>query len=271
MSTENARNKLVALRDLTPSAEDPTASIALTASLSGLMAIAAEPPPMVKGIIGVMVKFDKVGYFKGRSRESYPLYKRLRFINLRDAWCYLRDQNSDPERTIWRNADGYLPDRKDLGELDQSQWPVSSFNGKPEDPYKHSYFIYLYDPEIGEFVTFVTQSGGGERAVLELASRVKAYNKTCPGAFPIIELQANTWDTKQFKQIAKPHFPIAAWVDAEGRPLREPGEVIDMATATAIDAEEAPFEVEEPPPVVKKPNILRACESFRFRQEFHHV
>jgi hypothetical protein len=188
--------------------------------------LAAEPPMGSNGIIGTILKFNKVGYFKGRGEEPYPLNKRLLLIGSREGWCYFRNQMPDHTRTVWRNGAGYLPPREELGETEQSQWEIG-LNDKRTDPFQHSHLLYFLDPETGEYITFITQSSGGNIAVKELAGRVKAYNQKCPGAYPVVELQIGSWDTKRFSDIARPHFEIVGWCDVNGRPLQELGQVIE--------------------------------------------
>jgi len=250
---DNLRGKLATLRDL-GAVGVPVSATMVAPSLTNLLALAAEPPPETNGVVGAILKFNKVGFFKGRAKEAVPLGTRLMFVNSRDGMCYFDGQMSDPSRTIWRNGQGLLPKRDTLGETDPSQWRISDFNGKPVDPWQHSYFIYFFNKETCEYLTFVTQSGGGRIAVHELAGRVAAHSRDYPDAYPEIELQMGSWDTAKFSDIARPSFPIVGWCDRHGRPLDTSGPVIE---ATAVN-DNPPFDIEgaaEAP--LKRPTIIK--------------
>src|SRR6516165_1383309 len=87
-SNNDPRKKLATLRDLGAVGLVASAPV-LMPSLANLMTLAAEPPPETNGIIGAILKFNKVGFFKGRAKEAVPLGTRLMFVNSRDGLCYM--------------------------------------------------------------------------------------------------------------------------------------------------------------------------------------
>jgi hypothetical protein len=136
--TENStpQSKLARLREIVT--ETPNV-VPLRPALAHMVMVASEPPIEMNGIIGSLLQFDKGTHFKGRKERYDPTGKVFRWYNSTDAWRYMNN-GIHHDRTIWRGMVEPFPKRSELGEHDQSLWPINPFNGKPDDPWKHSYF-----------------------------------------------------------------------------------------------------------------------------------
>jgi hypothetical protein len=248
--TENStpQTKLARLREIVT--ETPANVVPLRPTLAHMITVASEPPEEMHGLIGSLLQFDKGTYFKGRKEKYVTAGKTFRIYNSTDAWRYMNN-GIKHERTIWRGMVEPFLKRSDLGDLDQSQWPVNPFNGRPDDPWKHTYFGYLYETGTGEYLTFVTHTSGGERAFKELARAVRVDSENFPvGACPLIELSTDTFDTKLFQNVQRPKFPIVGWVDEHGRPLNAAGPVIDGDIIEEVPATR---------PILKRPTLQRGA------------
>jgi hypothetical protein len=102
-----------------------------------------------------------------------------------------------------------LPDRDELGDLDEAQWEAGPDGKTPRDPWQNTRFVYLIG-ENAEAYTFSTSSWGGRAAVSDLADTISRMRFARPGALPIVELRAAPMMTR-FGKKSKPQFKIVSW------------------------------------------------------------
>jgi hypothetical protein len=101
------------------------------------------------------------------------------------------------------------PDRDELGNQDQDQWPIG-IGGKPADPWRDTRYLFLINPMTGDELTFVTESYGGRRGVGDLKTSIMNVRSAKPGALPVVKLASVPWPT-QWGTRLRPHFEIVGW------------------------------------------------------------
>jgi hypothetical protein len=134
-----------------------------------------------------------------------------------------------------------LPDREELGDLDQSLWQPGP-DGKPRDPWQSTRFVYLLDPFSMEMLTFSTSSSGGRSAVIDLADQIKRMRGLGrAGAVPVVELGAKKMQTKHGLK-SKPVFKIIKWYGGEGgNGGNGPKEIAPPSLKEEMNGDEIPF------------------------------
>jgi hypothetical protein len=166
-------------------------------------------------IVGQLLRFLDWKLF-ARTGYSDPVEDGTRFlvIETRAAWVHWSD-DSRPDKYVFREPGGELPDRNRLGDDDEDEWPVDP-RGAPKDPWANTRFVYLADPETGELFTFTTSSIGGRRCVADLAKEIVRYRAEHPGALPIVELSSTGMQTR-YGQKSRPVLNIVDWRIPNGR------------------------------------------------------
>src|SRR5262249_53212717 len=106
-------------------------------------------------------------------------------------------------------------------------WEVGP-DKKPRDPWQHTKFVYLIDPDSAEAFTFSTSSWGGREAVINLADAITRVRSAHPHAMPIVALEAAPMMTRYGRK-SKPTFKIVGWKAAANEvpelPSGEPDEL----------------------------------------------
>jgi hypothetical protein len=102
-----------------------------------------------------------------------------------------------------------LPDREELGYLDENEWEEGP-DGEPKDPWQNTRLVYLVDPQTAEAFTFSTSSWGGRGAVTDLGDQIARMRTAHRDAVPIVELRSAEMPTK-FGRKSKPVFKVVAW------------------------------------------------------------
>src|SRR5215469_4069824 len=67
-----------------------------------------------------------------------------------EAWQRL-ERDTPPQRIARRPGEAF-PIRAELGELDERLWP--KFDGRPSDPWRLTYELYMFEPEMQQPVCF---------------------------------------------------------------------------------------------------------------------
>ena len=159
------------------------------------------------------------------------------------AWTRFVDGKRSEQR-MGKAAEKWIPpERDELGDNDQSQWERDE-RGTPKDPWTFQHLLPFENLETGEVLIFATSSIGGRIATQELvreyARRVKRKG-SC--ALPIIKLDVAQMKTKSFGDVARPHFEVTGWEDAQdvAPDLSKPNGGGDkMSVAKELD-DEVPF------------------------------
>jgi hypothetical protein len=108
-----------------------------------------------------------------------------------------------------------MPEREDLGDLDESQWEVGPDKTTKKDRWASTRFVYLVDPKTAEAFTFSTSSWGGREAVINLGDAIARFRSAHPDAVPVVSLEAAPMQTR-FGRKSKPIFKVVGWKSAGG-------------------------------------------------------
>jgi hypothetical protein len=119
------------------------------------------------------------------------------------------DQNADIERD-------------ELGDLDQSQWPLG-MNGEIEDPWKPQFAIPMQRHDAGgEIFIYVARGIVQMNAVGDLLGRWRFHPKRKAGFIPVIRIESGTYPSRKYGgRKPKPMLVIDGWVTLTGEPAPE--------------------------------------------------
>jgi hypothetical protein len=67
------------------------------------------------------------------------------------------------------------------------------------------------DEASGEFITFWTNTIGGDIAIGQLSDQVAEMRRLQPGAMPVVELQSKPMPTQYGGTTPRPHFQLLHW------------------------------------------------------------
>jgi hypothetical protein len=158
-------------------------------------------------IRGTLLKFSDWRWSNGKESTKVEDGTKLVALQTRAAWVKWSD--GKPCEYKVRIAGKSLPEREELGDTDESKWPLGP-DKQPKDPWQNTRFVYLIDPLTAEAFTFSTSSWGGRGAVNDLAAAISRVRAVRPNAVPLIELQAQPHQTK-FGRKSKPSFKVIEW------------------------------------------------------------
>jgi len=162
-------------------------------------------------IRGKLLKFADWRWTKGTEGDEVP--EGTQFVALDTTAAWVKWWDNKPVTYVKREPGKKLPDREELGDLDESLWQLGP-DGKLRDPLQNTRFVYLLDPISMEMLTFSTSSRGGRSAVVNLADQIKRMRELGrANALPVVELGAEPMPTK-FGLKSKPVFKIVKWYDA---------------------------------------------------------
>jgi hypothetical protein len=190
-------------------------------------------------IKGTLLKFADWNWTKGT--EGTNVEKSTALVALSTVAAWVRWVDGKPVEYRMRQPGEQLPDRDELGDLDESAWEQGP-DGNPKDPWQNTRFVYLIDPVSAEAYTFSTSSWGGRQAVNDLAEAIQRMRYGRPGASPVVELHAAPMTTKWGKK-SKPFFKVVDWRGGEPRNEGPPPALAlaeNRAASMALD-DEIPF------------------------------
>jgi hypothetical protein len=169
---------------------------------------------------GPNVKFDGGAYFSGREKTPFDTTDKQFVVMARaEGWQFL--QKDQPAQYLMRDRGADKPERP---HVDEAEWPTN-MSGKPEHPWRYTFYVYLLDPATGETSTFSTNTAGGAIAVRELTDQIRNMRRMKPRAIPIIKLESRQFRTG-FGLKQRPHLQIVGWeqyaVDHEAIHVEEP-------------------------------------------------
>jgi hypothetical protein len=172
---------------------------------------------------GWLTKYTDGHYYYGSDKNELPLGTKLRARACAHYWeCWPPgDGKPDRAKRVMRQPGRKLPERSELEPAydDQSEWDVAF--GKPQDPWQATRAVLFEDPETGEQFSFLTISGGGHGAVVDLGNAISRHRQVYRDADPIVELGSGTFPSKDYGKVSKPVFKIVGWITGDGRPLAE--------------------------------------------------
>jgi hypothetical protein len=158
-------------------------------------------------IKGTLLKYNDRHWTKGT--ESEDIEQGTKLVALGAAAAWVRWAGGKPVEYRMREPGRRLPEREELGDLDQSQWERGP-DGEPKDPWQNTRFVYLEDPRTAEAFTFSTSSWGGRQAVADLGEQIERMRFKHPGAVPLVELASAPMKTK-YGMKSKPFFKVLGW------------------------------------------------------------
>jgi hypothetical protein len=158
-------------------------------------------------IKGVLLKFADWNWTKGK--EGTPVADGTRLVALSTAAGWVKWEGGKPVEYRMREAGRRLPDREELGDLNEADWEAGP-DGKLRDPCQSTRFVHLVDPATAEAYTFSTSAFGGRAAVSDLADQIQRMRAAHPGAVPVVELHAAPMLTK-FGRKSRPWFKVVDW------------------------------------------------------------
>jgi hypothetical protein len=190
-----------------------------SAEFSGDDGFALVASPATSNFHAPYVRFVKGVYECGPEKELIPLGTEYITVAATEGWVRL--VRGEPVRRIPREPGQPFPTRNELGDTDQSVWPL--FDGTPSDPWMLSNELFLVEKETGRSLIFSTTSWTGREAVADLC-RLVTYQRRSRGAKtrPIIALGVGTYRSRR-GPVATPKFSIVHWI------------VGDISDAVAVD------------------------------------
>jgi hypothetical protein len=122
-------------------------------------------------IVGRMIKFQD-GLYKLDKTEIVSGSSCFIVNAVITAWVRWENKKLVEHRVT--KAGQVHPERDELGDLDQNQWPAG-LNDEPDDPWKDTRYVHLIDQKTGADLTFVTDNFGGRRAVMDLKGQIRQH------------------------------------------------------------------------------------------------
>jgi hypothetical protein len=172
-----------------------------------------------------ILKYADRQYMLGKDRDEVPLATKKIFRSTTHYWqLWLPDPDDDDksklDKVVKRQPGHRLPERDELEPAydDKSQWRL--YKGEPQDPWQNTRAILFEDPETHEQCVFVTPTGGGHSAVMDLCGEIQRKRQVHSDACPIIELRWANMPT-QWGMKTKPLFKIVQWLTADNVPIVE--------------------------------------------------
>jgi hypothetical protein len=150
-------------------------------------------------IIGRMIKFSKDGKFFTPDDEG-EISEDKDFIALCDetlvGFAKFNGPGEPPDRVMGLLYDGFvMPERKTLGDLDETQWETG-LNGQPADPWQHHMYLVLQQADTKELFTFVAPSETGRRAVGNLLRHYNRLRRSDATEVPVVRLRTGGFKHK---------------------------------------------------------------------------
>ncbi len=164
---------------------------------------------------GTILLFADWIWTSGKNKTRMP--DGTRFAALATVALWVRWENNKPVEHRVRQPGRALPDREELDHSDETLWELDR-DGKPQDPWRNSRYVYLVKVDDAAAYTFCTSSGGGRSAVADLGDQITRMRTVYPDAQPIVELAAEAMLTKYGRK-SKPLFKIIGWKTASGEPV----------------------------------------------------
>jgi hypothetical protein len=157
---------------------------------------------------GTLIKCTDGFWLVGR--DGTPLKADTRLVALGTVAAWVKWQGNKPAEYRVRKPGERLPDRKELGDLDETQWEAGP-DDKPRDPWQETRFVHFVDPATAEAFTYSTSSWAGRNAVIALGDQITRMRIARPGAAPVVEFTSGPHMTK-YGPKRKPVLKVVGWV-----------------------------------------------------------
>jgi hypothetical protein len=159
-----------------------------------------------------------------------------------------------------------LPDPKALNAaIPQSEWEIG-LDGKPQEPWKLTYVIYLVDLTTGTLFTYAHDTWGASQAYELLAEQI-AVTRMLRGknVFPVVQLDKRPWKSATYGMQLRPHLqPTGDWRapggsgDSDGSlmPQSPPPQISGPSAATSPTPTPTPTLTPRPTPTPATPTLV---------------
>jgi hypothetical protein len=131
-------------------------------------------------------------------------------------------------------APAKAPSRKELGDLDEAQWPRNA-EGEAKDPLSYAMYLPLTTEGCDAVFIFITSSMSGIRAVRDLAGdyalKLRENQKT--ERLPLVNLSKDRFKSKFGGKLFAPVFEILSWREIE---RDDGGMIANLPTPKALPA-----------------------------------
>lgn len=216
----------------------------------------AAADPTASPFRGTGIRFKDGDYFAFSDRinvdgKSYAVLNRLQ------GWQKLQEGCS-PEYLIKKRGE-LRPARP---HVDAENWPLN-FNGKPEHPWKLTTYLHLIDAETGEFLTFWTNTIGGNIAVGQLTDQISFMRQARPNMIPVVALEARDMPTQYGGTKPRPHFQILGWRERAGPEQNEPLKIAPTSLIEHVEKELAEAKKPAETAAKKPPKVTKIGGSFK--------
>ena len=113
------------------------------------------------------------------------------------------------DRQIYRTIDGqFAPEREELGDMDERQWPWDRSGKKRKDPWERAVYLPMKGSD-GEVVAF---RATGQGAIAEIAELVGMYGSADRhGKSPVVQPDARSFESQHGSTIYVPVFRLVDW------------------------------------------------------------
>jgi hypothetical protein len=185
------------------------------------------------GIVGQMIKFKDKRFIITETEEA--ISEDAEFIAILDQTLigYVKFlEDSAPVRVQGLLYDGFvMPERCDLGDNDESQWPTGIDGSTLVDPWQHQICMVLQKRETSEFYTFVTSSVTGRRACGQLLRHYDRMRRTNSDEWPLVKLKTGGFAHRDERigWVSTPAFAVVGRIkkDAAAMPDMAPTDLDD--------------------------------------------
>ena len=141
----------------------------------------------------------------------------------RKGYIKFNGQGVPPDvRMVRIDENAKVPERDELGDNDQSQWPIG-LSGEPEDPWKPQFAIPMTRHDSGgELYVYVARGIVAMNSAGDLLGRWRYHPKRKVGLVPVIHIESGTYPSKRYGgRKPKPLLVIDGWVTKTGEPPPE--------------------------------------------------
>ena len=141
----------------------------------------------------------------------------------RKGYIKFNGQGVPPDvRMVRIDENAKVPERDELGDNDQSQWPIG-LSGEPKDPWKPQSAIPMPRHDSGgELYVYVARGIVAMNSAGDLLGRWRYHPKRKVGLVPVIHIESGTYPSKRYGgRKPKPLLVIDGWVTKTGEPPPE--------------------------------------------------
>jgi hypothetical protein len=159
---------------------------------------------------GPLLKFKKDEHFILGADKVPEGTEFVAYVQeVRKGWSKFEGKKLVEEKTGKPVLGFVLPEREELGDLDQTKWPKNDA-GQPTDPWVKQAFLPLENTATGQLVIFVSSSHGGMSAIATLCGSAA---RNIHRGNPRIRLRVGSYKHPKFGRVQVPEFTVIGWDD----------------------------------------------------------